>query len=153
MDYGDSGLLIRLPGDGKVTWTQSRGLARFRRTRVRNGVSGVNFTVAGARYHNLRELVCTPVNADRRLYRDAHGRYVLDMKERYPIFDSCDAIDEDRYFHWYLILEADRLSMVYRDDGRPGIDITEDVRKLPGKVVEILKFWRYLDGDGVLRLN
>lgn len=56
------------------------------------------------------------------------------------------------YDHWYLILEADRLSLVYSDDGQGGITVTEDLETIPFKPYDILNFWHYLDEDGILRL-
>jgi hypothetical protein len=111
----------------------------------------VNYEVGGKKYRYLTDLTAHAVNEDRRLYQDIHGRYVLDMKERYPIFDSYDAATENRYYHWYLILEKDRMSMIYSDDGA-GEEIVEDIDKLPGTPYIILQFWHYLDEDGYLRI-
>ena len=58
---------------------------------------------------------------------------------------------ENRYYHWYLILEKGRMSMIYSDDGL-GKDITEDIDRLPGTPYRILQFWHYLDENGILRL-
>jgi len=112
----------------------------------------VDFIVGGRVYRNLKDLKVETIN-DRCLHKDIHGRYVLDMKERYPVFDSYDAAYEDRYFHWYLILDEGKLHIVYVDDGRNGADITEDADRVPWRAYKILEFWKYLDEDGKLMIG
>jgi len=70
-----------------------------------------------------------------------------------PVFDSYDAAYEDRYFHWYLILDEGKLHIVYVDDGRNGADITEDADRVPWRAYKILEFWKYLDEDGKLMIG
>ena len=77
---------------------------------------------------------------------------MLDMKERYPCFDSYDFATENRYFHWYLILSEGRMSQVYYDDGNGTGEITEDIEKLHYSAYSTLNFWHYLDKDGILLL-
>ena len=93
------------------------------------------------------------IEPDRRHFQDIHGRDVLDMKERYPCFDSYDFATENRYFHWFLILTEDTMSQVYYDDGNARCEITEDVERLPHTAYSTVKFWHYLDEDGILKLK
>ena len=149
--YGDGGILVRISSDRTIRWVKDGVTVRTPGS-SRSKPFQVNYEIGGKKYRYLTDLIAHAVNEDRRLYQDIHGRYVLDMKERYPIFDSYDAATENRYYHWYLILEKDRMSMIYSDDGAAE-EIVEDIDKLPDTPYRILQFWHYLDEDGVLRLE
>lgn len=148
--YGDEGILAQISSDRTIRWVKDGVMVRTPGSSQSKPFQ-VNYEVGGKKYRYLTDLTAHAVNEDRRLYQDIHGRYVLDMKERYPIFDSYDAATENRYYHWYLILEKDRMSMIYSDDGA-GEEIVEDIDKLPGTPYRILQFWHYLDEDGYLRI-
>ena len=148
--YGEAGVLVQISEDQTIRWVKD-GVTVRTPGPGQSRPFAVNYKIGGKRYRYLTDLTAHAVNEDRRLYQDVHGRYVLDMKERYPVFDSYDAATENRYYHWYLILEEDQMSMIYSDDGS-GEEITEDVDILPDKPYEILQFWHYLDENGILRL-
>lgn len=149
--YGEAGILAQISSDRTIRWVRDGVTVRTPGPSQSRSFQ-VNYEIGGRNYRYLTDLTARAVNEDRRLYQDIHGRYVLDMKERYPIFDSYDAVTENRYYHWYLILERDRMSMIYSDDGA-GEEIVEDIEKLPGTPYRILQFWHYLDENGVLRLK
>ena len=65
--------------------------------------------------------------------RDIYGREVLHFKERFPCFDSYDYLHENRYYHWYYILNGSSLTEVYCADERPEVQVTEDVAEISNK--------------------
>lgn len=151
-EYGRSDLLLQISPDRTVRWVRNGETVRVQ-TQETGRQFDAGFTIGNKSYRYVTDLTVKAVNESRRLYRDIHGRYVLDMKERYPIFDSCDAASENRYYHWYLVLESNRMSMVYYDDGGGRDEIIEDIGTLPAAAYRILNFWHYLDADGILRLK
>ncbi len=140
-------MMPQITKDYRVRWLSHIPAQKEKKTDC-----GVDFTVGGKLYRNLKDLKVDTIN-DRCLYKDIHGRYVLDMKERYPVFDSYDAAYEDRYYHWYLILDEEMLHIVYVDDGKNGVEITEDVDCIPWRAYKILEFWKYLNADGKLMIG
>ena len=151
--YGDSGLMVQISHDRSVKWVKDGVVVRIPRQDASRPL-GPGYVIGGKQYQYISDLTVKTVDEERRLYQDIHGRYVLDLKERYPIFDSYDAATENRYYHWYLVLDVDRMSMVYYDDGSAGKDeIVEDIQKLPDSPFRILNIWHYLDKDGILKLE
>lgn len=108
------------------------------------------FTAAGRHYQSVRELKAKIINASQRLYEDAYGRTVIDVRERYACFDAQDYQTENRYVHWYLLLQADRLSCVYFDDGTGEVIVVDDAALLPWRVWFILKELYHLLDEGNL---
>lgn len=114
-------------------------------------VSRDGFTAAGRHYQSVRELKAKIINAPQRLYQDAYGRTVIDVRERYACFDAHDFQTENRYLHWYLVLQADRMSSVYFDDGTGEVIVVDDPALLPWRVWYILReIYHLLDGENVL---
>ena len=98
------------------------------------------FFAAGKAYRNIQQLTVQKV--DDYLCKDTYGREVLCFRERFPCFDSYDYLYEDRYFRWFFIRERDSVTMVYTEDTRPEIQVTEDIRQIPRKWWEtIQKYW------------
>ena len=82
------------------------------------------FSLAGKYYRNLNHFLRTQAGE---WGEDAYGRTVFCTKERYPCFDSFDALYEDRYFRWYFIREGNSLSQLFVADDRNTIYVTEDL--------------------------
>lgn len=113
--------------------------------------SAIGFTVNGLSYSRIIDLTAKTVDKNRGLYQDIHGHTILAVRERYPIFDSYDAAYEDRYYHWYYILQPDRWSCVYFDDGNGKTTITEDVEKIPYNVSKaLIEIYKTISKDGEL---
>lgn len=90
---------------------------------------GKSFTAAGKRYKNLRQLFA---RTDEKCTwcRDKYGREVLYLRERFPCFDSFDAMDESRFYRWFFLREGGRLTRIYYMDGGFEVHVTEDVENL-----------------------
>lgn len=82
------------------------------------------FSLAGKTYWNLKHFLR---KQEGEWGEDAYGRTVFCTKERYPCFDSFDALYEDRYFRWYFIREGNSLSQLFVADDRNIIYVTEDL--------------------------
>lgn len=82
------------------------------------------FSLAGKPYWNLKHFLR---KQEGEWGEDAYGRTVFCTKERYPCFDSFDALYEDRYFRWYFIREGNSLSQLFVADDRNKIYVTEDL--------------------------
>ncbi len=107
------------------------------RESVRTHPVSVPFTAAGKVYSSAQSI------AARRLedgtFLDRYGRRVICLRERFPCFDSYDYANEKRCYRWYLILEPERLTRVYAEDGGGELLITEDVSMLEDCCVEELR--------------
>ena len=55
---------------------------------------------------------------------------MLCIIERFPCFDSFDAMYEHRFYHWYFLREGDSLTRVYYEDEDDEVCVTEDVENL-----------------------
>ena len=111
----------------------------------------ISFTVNGLSYSRIIDLTAKTVDKNRGLYHDIHGNTILSVSERYPIFDSYDAAYEDRYYHWYYILQPDRWSCVYYDDGNGKTVITEDVERILYNVSKaLMDVYKTISKDGKL---
>jgi len=95
------------------------------------------FTAAGQSYTDVKQL--TAQDLGNGLYRDVYGRTVLAFRERFPCFDSYDAMHENRYYRWWFLLENQRLTRMYREDDRTELYVTEDVLNLECKCTRQLK--------------
>lgn len=106
--------------------------------------AGGSFTAAGKRYSGLRQLF---VRTDESCTwcRDKYGREVLYLVERFPCFDSFDAMDESRCYRWFFLREGERLTRVYYMDGGMDIHVTEDVENLEHKCWEQMLELDYFD--------
>ena len=94
------------------------------------------FIAAGKIYLSEFQLVTVPSQEHRckeassywvRLSQDAFGREVLCVSERFPTFDSYDALYEDRYYRWYYIRHQGGLTLVYTQDDSDKVKVTENI--------------------------
>lgn len=141
-------MLLRSPGGGgKVKFGGSlRGAERLlwvspeqdaegrpvqtRKPRERTRVSPYpgGFEAAGRRYKGLEELAAEQLEDGACL--DSYGRKVLCITERFPCFDSFDALYEHRFYRWYFLRVGDSLTRVYHEDESGRVYVTEDVEAL-----------------------
>ena len=96
------------------------------------------FMAAGKGYTNVNQLVAVKKERDY-LYEDIYGREWMYVRERYPCFDSYDFLNEDRYYHWYVLPDGEDLWLVYVDDGKIGLEVTKNPEKLNYTPREVLK--------------
>lgn len=73
---------------------------------------------------------------------DCYGRQIYCYRERFPCFDSCDLIHENRYFRWFFIYQDGRLTRIYTEDEQKAVYVTEDVAFLENM------FWEKLEESG-----
>lgn len=104
---------------------------------TRSVAAGMPFTAAGKAYLGVKQLTHKAMGDG--LYRDVYGRTVFAMKERYPCFDSYDAIHEKRFYRWWFLLEEGRLTRIYGEDDVPKLFITDDVGALECACTRALK--------------
>jgi len=83
-----------------------------------------SFSLAGKTYWNLKHFL---KKQEGEWGEDIYGRTVFCTRERYPCFDSFDALYEDRYFRWYFIRKGNSLSQLFVADDRNKIYVTEDL--------------------------
>lgn len=100
------------------------------------------FRAAGKSYLTLGELTAEK-EADG-ICRDRYGRTVVCLTERFPCFDSYDYLTENRYYRWWLIMEPERVTRVYSEDGRNEVYVTEDVSDLEDSCVDALRKYGYI---------
>lgn len=103
------------------------------------------FFAAGKQYQNVHSLISMPLDKKNNLYRDKYGRNVFVVHERFPCFDSEDYKYENRYYHWYYLVDDGRLTCVYYADQADRVEVTEDVQ-------EVRKLaWKAMEEAGVLQ--
>lgn len=112
----------------------------------------MKFIAAGKHYESLSQLTTLGTKEyrckDAQCYwigreKDIYGREVLHVSERFPIFDSYDALYDHRYFHWYYIRHyqrkgfrrVPRLTLVYAEDGRDLVEVTEGITEGGSKLI------------------
>ncbi len=71
-------------------------------------------------------------------FKDCYGNTVFTARERFPVFDSYDAIHENRYYRWWLFVTDGQLTRIYREDGSPKVYVTTDVAALEQPCIEAL---------------
>lgn len=86
------------------------------------------FEAAGRSYNSLDEL--TRKQLDDNWSLDRYGRRVLCIVERFPCFDSYDAMHEHRFNRWFFLRVGDSLTRVFYKDEQNEVYITEDVENL-----------------------
>lgn len=120
---------VRLEWASREKDAEGRPLRTRRPLGVKLFFPTVCFMAAGRPYLSLSMLVARQ-EKDSPWARDAYGRDVLVLRERFPCFDSTDYRNEDRYFRWYLLYHNGKFTCVYHTDGTPIVTVTEDVRDL-----------------------
>ena len=131
-DASGAPLVTRSPRPRRKSWPLKRG-----------------FRAAGRKYRQLSDLQAAETDADF-IYRDRYGREVLLVLERFPCFDSFDALYENRFERWYLICENGVLTQVKYTDETNYIEVCEDVAELEYSVWRELRRlgWHMLRDDG-----
>ncbi|MBR5287046.1 MAG: hypothetical protein IKU34_00455 [Clostridia bacterium] len=86
------------------------------------------FVAAGKEYYSEKQLTMLRVHLLENIYRDCYGRRVLLIDERYPTFDSYDALYEDRYYHHYYIETPEGFTHVRTADDQPEIPVWEGIK-------------------------
>lgn len=101
------------------------------------------FTAGGKTYETLRQLFHSETETPG-VYTDIYGRSVLFDAERFPCFDSDDFLYENRFYCWFFILEAGKITRVFYTNGCKEIDVTEDVANIEEDCwseLDRLSFW------------
>ena len=86
------------------------------------------FIAAGKKYYFERQLTLLRVHLTENIYKDCYGRRVLLIHERYPTFDSYDALYENRYYHHYYIETPEGFTHVRTADDQPEIRVWENIQ-------------------------
>lgn len=120
---------VRLEWVSREKDAEGRPLKVRRPKNVRLYFPAVCFMAAGRPYFGLSMLAAHREQGSP-WAKDAYGRDVLVLTERFPCFDSADYRNEKRYFRWYFLCRNGRLTCVYHTDGTPAVTVTEDVRDM-----------------------
>ena len=112
-----------------VQWKNDDGSVRIPEAPEEKVFQGSQFSAAGKSYSSWQQL-CAEQTVEPYAFIDKYGRQVFAYKELFPCFDSYDYLNENRYYRWFYILEADRLSCVYLADDRGSIKVTEEGRMI-----------------------
>ena len=156
--YGFGDLRLKIdPGERhRVSWVAEMGGTYETLLRPMGSWSewetGTDFYVTEKVYHSVEDLAPAGAEEKRCRYTDVYGRTVLDLRERRPLSGSAEAVLEERYHHWYLVLTDTSAAMVSAEDGKQGIEVTEDLGEIPAPAYRMLKFWGYVDEEGILKL-
>ena len=112
----------------------------FRVPRQKNSSAHVclPFCLAGRHYPHFGRF------ADRKepgsdCFVDMYGRKVFHYFERFPCFDSYDYLCDHRRFHWFYLLEGEKLFRVYYADGSNILKISSDVAVIEEKCWNAMK--------------
>lgn len=92
------------------------------------------FQIGDVKYRSFSELRDKVLNEERHLYQDTHGRIFAEVRKRFPCFDSFDYANENRFYHWLYLTENGKISLVYYEDEREDITVTEDISKIESVV-------------------
>ena len=90
------------------------------------------FFVDGQPYASLGDLQCH--REGDYFFRDRYGHRVLEVRERFPCFDSCDYENEHRYTRWFYLVFGDKLWCISYGDTEDSVIVTEDVGEIPASV-------------------
>lgn len=109
------------------------------------------FRAAGMLYTSVSAMAVLPIDNEKGLFKDMFGRNVLVVRERFPCFDSFDSLYENRYYRWLYIIFKGKLTCVYYAEGSDTVEVTEDVRVIPGRVWKGFSYAGVVQDD-ILRL-
>lgn len=130
---------------GALTWMdKSTGASRVPVETTRKFVRGLPFMAAGRSYLSMSQLAERRKEPGSCWHLDCYGRKVLEIAERFPCFDSFDALHESRYYRWFFLRENGALTRVYATDARSTIYVTEDAAFLENAA------WKLLEEHGCL---
>lgn len=129
----------------ELEWVHKEtGEVRRPQGRERKFPKGVPFQAAGRIYFSLKQLEARRKEKYGFWYLDCYDRPVLLVLERFPCFDSSDAIHEDRFYYWYLLCQDGVLTMIRTSDEDPFIWVAEDAAFLEHNC------WNELKKEGCL---
>jgi len=89
----------------------------------------VRFIAGGKPYFAESQLTAHRIDDTQPIFRDCYGRMVLRIDERYPTFDSYDALYEDRYFHYYYIETPEGFACVRTADDQDDSPVEEGISR------------------------
>lgn len=137
---------VYVPTSLKVEWVSREEPFQTRRPKPekKKVPLALGFTAGGKHYANLGQL-CVTLDEEGFLGRDIFDREVLCFRERFPCFDSYDYLYEHRYFRWFLIKGENTLTLVYYEDERKDITVTEDLDEIR------VKWWTKMGEIGFCR--
>lgn len=115
VDNVDNPIQVRVPISTEATYLLSHGLF-----------------VGGQPYASLGELQYRWEGEH--FFRDRYGHRVLEVRERFPCFDSCDYENEHRYTRWFYLVFGDKLWCISYRDTEDSVIVTEDVGEIPASV-------------------
>lgn len=101
------------------------------------------FFVDGQPYASLGDLQCH--REGDYFFRDRYGHRVLEVRERFPCFDSYDYETENRCIRWFYLVSGGKLWCVSYQDSKGSVTVTEDVEEIPACV------WREIRRMGVVK--
>ena len=127
----------RVDGTYTLVWESADAQQRIPREETKTYPALLGFTAAGKRYLSIKQLTAQQEQFSP-WAKDVYGRDVFCVWERFPTFDSYDALYEHRYFHWFLIREGNELTRVQHTDESGKIYVTEDVARLETKCWDAL---------------
>lgn len=110
----------------------SPATVRIPKEKTRKFIMKAPFIAAGKFYLSWKQLV-HEADETKIWCRDIYGREVLFLAERFPCFDSSDAIHENRFYRWFFLREDQKLTRVSFADGDVTICVTEDVADVEWK--------------------
>lgn len=87
---------------------------------------GQSFVAAKRFYFSEKMLRMRRIHPKEKIYRDIYGRKVLVIDERFPIFDSYDALYENRYYHYHYIQTKNEFVCVRTKDGNSDIVVGKE---------------------------
>ena len=135
---------LRWDGGRQLKWVAEDGTERIpEETKTDFPCPGL-FKAAGKRYTSLKELRVEQDESGH-FCKDVYGREVLYIGERFPCFDSYDYLYEDRYYRWFFIKDGGKLTRIYHADDRGVVQVTEDVRILENKCLNMMKELKWLE--------
>lgn len=125
-------------------------LVRTPREKVHKSLAAGGFCVAGKYYTNMRQLTKRTVEEGSRRYQDIYGRDVIEIRERFPCFDSHDFLHENRYYRWFYLIENEMLYCVYYEDEGTFVTVTKDVARISSSVYKVMHLFGQLDESDIL---
>lgn len=126
VDNVDNPIQVRVPISTEATYLLSHG-----------------FFVGGQPYASLGELQYRWEGEH--FFRDRYGHRVLEVRERFPCFDSYDYETENRCIRWFYVVSGGKLWCVSYQDSKGSVTVTEDVEEIPACV------WREMRRMGVVK--
>lgn len=89
------------------------------------------FFAAGKYYRSLKEVERTSFEKEGlEFFKDCYERTWLYVWKRFPCFDSYDAVNENRYYNYYILITRRKVYCIYKEDGNPEVIVVSDVYEL-----------------------